>query len=140
LKEEKVSSLFPEGLTQKEFDLLSKCSGESANVPLSDLLKEAEEHLDKVEFAYQKNTFVNYRLAQEIFACFQTVIKLWDSLPGFSYPWLRGMMRYFFLSSDLENDFSSPIGFEDDADIVNACLRLAGREDLCINPEDFDDV
>jgi len=135
-----MPSLFPEGLTQKEFDLLTKCSSEAADVSLSDLIENAEVHLEKVKDAHQQNVFVNYRLAKAIFNCFRTVIEHWNTLPNFSYPWLRGMMRYFFLSSDLESDFSSPIGFEDDAEIVNACLRLAGREDLCINPEDFDDV
>ena len=34
----------------------------------------------------------------------------------------------------------SPIGFEDDNEVLNACLRLAGRDDLCLKPEDYDDA
>ena len=53
--------------------------------------------------------------------------------------WLRAAI-YYFAHDDDEPDFSSPIGFEDDAEVLNACLRLAGRDDLCLKPEDYDDA
>ena len=135
-----MTGLFPEGLTEKEFSLLTLCSNEVAGLSPIELMSQAADHLEKVRLAHSKNIFINLKLAKAIFNTFQTVTIQWERLPSQSHPWLRGMMRYFFLSSDLESDFSSPIGFEDDAEIMNACLRLAGREDLCINSEDFDDV
>ena len=35
-----------------------------------------------------------------------------------------------------EDDHESPIGFDDDAEVINACLRMAGRDDLCVDPEE----
>ena len=135
-----MTGLFPEGLTEKEFSLLTRCSNEVSGLSPMELLNLAEEHLEKVRRAHSKNIFINFKLAKEIFNTFRVVTTQWGNLPKHSYPWLRGMMRYFTLSTDLESDFTSPIGFDDDVDIMNACLKLAGREDLCLNPEDFDDV
>jgi uncharacterized membrane protein YkvA (DUF1232 family) len=135
-----MACLFPEGLTEKEFSLLTRCSNEVSEFSLTELLKLAEEHLEIVRRAHSKNIFINFKLAKEIFNTFQLVADQWDSNPGHSHPWLKGMIRYFSLSTDLESDLTSPIGFDDDVEIMNACLRLASREDLCLNPEDFDDV
>jgi len=135
-----MTGLFPEGLTEKEFSLLTRCSNEVSELSQIELLKLAGEHLEKVRRAHTKNVFINFNLAKEIYNTFQIVTDLWESIPDHSKPWLRGMIRYFSLSTDLENDFTSPIGFDDDVEIMNACLRLAGKEDLCLNPEDFDDV
>ncbi len=43
-------------------------------------------------------------------------------------------------SRDNEHDFSSAIGFEDDAEVLNACLKHAGRTSMCITIEDFDNA
>ena len=38
--------------------------------------------------------------------------------------WLGGAVLYFTTSHDVEPDFISPIGFEDDAEVVNACFEV----------------
>jgi uncharacterized membrane protein YkvA (DUF1232 family) len=135
-----MSSLFPEGLTQKEFSLLTQCANSASDIPTPDLIKSAKSYLEQVRLAHVDNIYINLNLAEALFNTFSTAIESWDDLPHHSRPWIKGMIQYFCLSSDLESDFDSPIGFDDDVEIMNACLRLAGREDLCINPEDFDDV
>lgn len=52
--------------------------------------------------------------------------------------WLAGAILYFAQSNDGEPDLTSPIGFEDDTEVLNACLRFAHLEALCLNPEDYD--
>lgn len=135
-----MASLFPEGLTQKEFALLTQCANKTAAVAPAELLSRASDHLEKIRRAHTKNAFINLKLAEAVCLVFNTVIQAWEDLPFHSHGWLKGMMDYFSISSDLESDFTSPIGFDDDVAIMNACLKLAGREDLCLNPEDFDDV
>jgi hypothetical protein len=80
------------------------------------------------------------KLAEAIFNTMKAIVERLEMLPDHAHPWLRGMMTYFTLTPDLESDFASPIGFDDDVQIMNACLSHAGLEDLCLNPEDFDDV
>lgn len=54
--------------------------------------------------------------------------------------WLSAAMLYFVSANDAEPDFSSPIGFEDDAEVLNACLKLAHLDELLVRPEDYDDA
>ena len=135
-----MDNLFPEGLTDKEFEALNICAKEASKISLNELLDQAEVYLEKVRIANEQNVFVNIRLAEAIFATINTVFKQWESIPIHARPWCCGMAKYFFTQHDIEDDLISPIGFEDDVEIMNACLCLAGREDLCVNPEDFDDV
>jgi uncharacterized membrane protein YkvA (DUF1232 family) len=51
--------------------------------------------------------------------------------------WLKGAMLYFVEVDDGDHDFDSPIGFNDDVDVLNACLSMAGLDDLYLNPENF---
>ncbi len=135
-----MSDLLPEGLTQKELDTLTKCSKKAANFQPEQLLDKAEGHLKRIRMLHSKNLYINVRLAEAIVGTFQNIFNDWENIPPHARSWCRGMVQYFCVSDDDEHDYSSPIGFKDDAEIMNACLRLAGREDLCINPEDFYDV
>ena len=36
--------------------------------------------------------------------------------------------------------FAHPVGFEDDTEVLNGCLRLAGPDELCLAPEDYGDA
>ena len=135
-----MSNLFPEGLTKSEFDSLSRCASQAADIPIADLLIEAEEHVRNALIASEQNCMVNVAMAEGLLTVIRRLADDWVSIPAHAEPWCKGMIRYFTLCGDDENDFSSPIGFDDDAEVINACLRLAERSDLCINPEDFDDV
>lgn len=135
-----MSDLYPEGLTQKELDTLAKCSKEVANFPPERLLDQAKGHLKRLRMLHSKYLHINVRLAEAIVRTFQNIFNDWENIPPHARSWCRGMAQYFCVSDDDEHDYSSPTGFKDDAEIMNACLRLAGREDLCINPEDFYDV
>jgi hypothetical protein len=43
---------------------------------------------------------------------------------------LRGAVDYFVMRDDGEDDLRSPIGFDDDARVVNAVVDALGRSDL----------
>ncbi|MGD8650244.1 MAG: hypothetical protein PVJ77_27175 [Desulfobacterales bacterium] len=132
--------LLPEGLTPKEFAALSNCANEVADHSVKRLLSQAQDHLKRIRMLSSKNPHINVRLAEAIVLSFQEFFEDWENIPHHARSWCRGMVQYFCVSDDDEHDYSSPTGFEDDARIMNACLRLAGREDLCINPEDFRNV
>lgn len=135
-----MAGIWPEGLTQKSFNILVKCCKWAEIYSIDQLLEQAEVHLKHVHAAHKNNIYVNLKLAEQIVKNFKAIATKWDQIPKHCQPWLLGMMRYFCLTSDLESDFTSPIGFDDDVEIMNACLRFAGCKDLCIHPEDFDDV
>lgn len=45
---------------------------------------------------------------------------------------LRGAIRYFCQHDDVSGDLTSPTGFEDDAEVLNAVTTFLGRPDLQI--------
>jgi len=135
-----MSDLIPEGLTQKEIAALTKCSQKVANIQPEELLEQAKSHIKRINMLYSKYPQINVGLADAIVRTFQNIFDDWEKIPPHARSWCRGMVQYFCVSDDDEHDYFSPTGFNDDAEVMNACLRLAGREDLCINPEDFKDV
>ena len=135
-----MSDLIPEGLTQKEIDTLTKCSKEVADLQPEQLLDQAKSHLKRIRMLRSRNPHINVSLAEAIVGAFQNFFNDWENIPTHARPWCRGMVQYFCISDDDEHDYFSPTGFNDDAEIMNACLRLAGREDLCVNPDDFSNV
>lgn len=137
---EQQKSLLPSGLTRKQFEELNRCAATADARAVADLLGEAEAHLRAVEHAHASNWMVNVRLAAAMVDVFRRLAEQWDSVPPMAQPWLAGSVHYFVSRTDTEPDFQSPIGFEDDVEVLNACLRLAGRSDLCLNPEEYDDV
>lgn len=43
---------------------------------------------------------------------------------------IHAALRYFVLSQDAESDTASPVGFDDDALVVEKVAKELGREDL----------
>jgi uncharacterized membrane protein YkvA (DUF1232 family) len=130
----------PSGLTRCQFDRLFEYAGRSEAMSSDDLLSAARQHLEQTRAAHARNRMINVRLASAIVNVLGGVVGTWDTINGKAGWWLRGAMYYFAISDDDEPDFQSPIGFEDDAEILNACLRFAGRDDLCLNVQDYDDA
>ncbi len=128
----------PRGLTQQEMTVLTDCLAKNDLSP-EEMLKEAELHLVKAKEAHKTNVMVNFKLAEGIVKVFRKIVAEWEAIPDSAQKWCLGMICYFSLGEDEIDDFDSPIGFEDDAEVVNACLKMIEREELCINPEDFDD-
>jgi len=133
-------SLFPKDLTGRQLDDLNSCIHEARDLALEDLLQRAQGHLTEARAAAERDPLINVALAKAIVGVLEDVTGHWEELPVQSRSWLRGAMGYFTSGADEESDFGSPIGFEDDAEILNACLRHAERDDLCLNPEDYDDA
>jgi len=99
---------------------------------VEELFLDAEIHLSKAHEANEQTGIVNIAVAETIVDLFRVVKDEWHTLNPVARPWCKGMMSYFISMDDDENDFNSPIGFDDDVEVINACLRFAGREDLVI--------
>jgi uncharacterized membrane protein YkvA (DUF1232 family) len=130
----------PSNLTRSQFDRLSVCANEAETIPTQDLLAAARQHLDRTRAAHSANRLVNVRLAAAIVGVLEELFSTSSSLGSNQARWLRGAMHYFATSNDDEPDFQSPLGFEDDAEVLNAFLRFIGRNDLCLNSEDYDNA
>ena len=129
-----MSTLFPVGLSEELFDLLLKCAKETKRSLPSALLKDAEDHYQIAKAAYTRNPLIDINTAKAIISCFRAVVTRWNSIPDHAKPYCLGMMRYFVIKDDELKDLSSPIGFDDDVEVVNACLKLACLDELCFDP------
>ena len=132
--------LFPSGLTRSQFDRLSALANNASGKTPTEMVKEAHGHLERIRMAYAQNHMINLRLATAIHEAVRKSLELWEDISETQRSWLMGAFMYFVTRDDDEPDFSSPIGFEDDTEVLNACLRFAQMHDLCVDVEDYDDV
>jgi uncharacterized membrane protein YkvA (DUF1232 family) len=98
-----------------------------------------EQHLAATATVHAQNPLVNLRLATAVRDVAEQVLSTWDDLTPTARAWLASAVLYFANSDDDEPDCTSPIGFEDDAEVLNACLRLAQLGALCLHLEGNDD-
>lgn len=125
----------PAGLSSNVLSTLFKCLKLAEKEEISDLLLSAKEHLFHANEVNERTGMVNIAVAETIAGVFQTVSEEWQTIPQIARPWCKAMMAYFTADGDDEDDFNSPIGFDDDVEVLNACLKYAGREDLCLELE-----
>lgn len=132
------TQLYPDGLTVSQFNRLAKYANKAPLFTTAELLVEITRHVNAATAAHQKNRLVNLRLAMAIRDAIEKIISDWDDQSEVARPWLAAAILYFSHADDDEPDFNSAVGFEDDVEALNACLRFAQRDDLCLNPEDYD--
>ena len=130
----------PDGLSREQVWRLADLADAAAGTELSDLIEQVEAHTIDARRAHATNRLVNVCFAEAICNVYRKIVDDWDEISAEGHYWLRGAMRYFVSCDDDEPDFQSAIGFEDDSEVLNACLRMIRRHDLCLNPEDFDDA
>lgn len=134
----RVKVNIPSNLNPKEFEILQKLSNEYAKTPILELTNRTKKYTKELEEIAKTNGLLNLKLAQRINDTILKVEKLWTELALDSQYWLKGAIAYYFLTEDEEDDISSAIGFDDDAEVLNACLRLAELNQFIIRIEDFD--
>ena len=130
--------LFPDGLDSYLVSNLIQIVEETKSLEPQELLAQVNIHLKLTQSKSVNNPMIHIRLAGALAQVYSTLVNRWVEIPEHVQPWVKGSMLYFVKTNDAEHDFESPIGFEDDVEVLNACLRLAGLNDLCLNPEDFD--
>jgi hypothetical protein len=130
----------PDGLTKRQLRHLADCTARASGNSVQQLRASALDHLAGTVDAHRQNPLVNVRLATAICERIETFAAKWEELTPAARFWLGGAICYFVMSQDDESDHMSPIGFEDDAEVLNACLRLAELPELCLNIQDYDHV
>ena len=91
------------------------------------LLGRLREHLMLVRTAATANEFVDLAVAEQLHARLATLVGSFDALDGEQRQVLRDAVSYLVRVDDEEDDLRSPIGFDDDAVVIEAALsRLPG--------------
>ncbi len=121
----------PDGLNERQCERLKEFVRRGQMVSPEALLRAAHAHLDDALAARHEEEGVNMNLAVCIVQVFDRVVTEWMSFTPAQQSWLRGAMVYFSKSEDDQPDFCVQ-GFADDVEVLNACLRQAGRSDLVL--------
>ncbi|MDB2686881.1 hypothetical protein N9Y42_06685 [Mariniblastus sp.] len=132
--------LGPAGLSRKQFSLLTEHADRASSLDEETLLKQVRTHQQDAVRAHERNRLVNLRLATALCESIERAFAEPASLDTGTRYWLKGGALYFADSNDDEPDFTSALGFEDDAELLNACLKHARLPELCITIEDYDEA
>jgi len=97
------------------------------------LREEVQAHLERARQAALKSELVDLELAEANAA---SCLGLLDSMRADQTASHHGLVqlacRYFVLTDDQDHDFDSMLGFDDDAQVLNAVARRIDRRDLCV--------
>lgn len=124
-------SLFENQPSSKFLEILKEHGEVYTNTKI--LQQNVENHYRKVQQATAQNEFINVNLAKKIKDVCMTLINHYDNANNEEQRYINATLNYFTTSDDEEGDFFSPIGFDDDVEILNECLKLIGKENLRID-------
>ena len=106
------------------------------SLPLAtvDVLRaEVQEHLRQARQAARQSELVDLELAEAIAtSCLGLIDSLEVNHDDGRQSLIQLACRYFVLTDDQDHDFDSMLGFDDDAQVLNAVARRIDRCDLCV--------
>lgn len=117
-------------LPAEEVDRFEPLCSESTSEEVLRLKGRVEAHAGLLEEASRKNEFLDRSLAKRVAEVLATLIDNSADLDADGRALLRGAVEYFVLTTDADDDISSPIGIEDDARVVNVVCEVLGRTDI----------
>lgn len=99
------------------------------------LKQQVKKYLKKIEVETCHNEFINLPLAKKIGETSLSLLDFYEQHNQEEQEFIHSTIQYFLNANDDEEDLYSPIGFDDDAEIMNECLRLLRKEELTIKIE-----
>lgn len=99
---------------------------------MRDTLKtQLEAHLAKARRLAERAAWVDVGSAEQIAGVLTSLLADWDALAEHHHA-IQRAVEAFVDEDDEEPDFDSPVGFDDDVEVLNRVLAHIGRDDLRI--------
>lgn len=92
-----------------------------------ELIRQVDAHLVRVLDAARENEFVDIAEAEQIHRRLRVELEIWHELSDDQRQALAEAVAYLVRICDDEDDLHSPIGLEDDAEVVNNALKRIRR-------------
>ena len=127
----------PHGIPKFQLTSIESLAQSLVGKSVPELTSEIDSHITLATAAKADFQMLNLSLANLIGDRLKLALGHWGNFNESQQFWMLGAIAYFVHSDDEEDDLRSPIGFEDDVEVFNACIRFAGHGDLVINKEDF---
>jgi uncharacterized membrane protein YkvA (DUF1232 family) len=115
----------------RKFREIVKEHGEVYTNPI--LLKQSlEKYIEKIKEETMSNEFINVELANKIKNVCLVLIEEYENVDNEKKKYIVATINYFVTANDDEEDLFSPLGFDDDADVLNECLYLIDKKELTV--------
>lgn len=122
-----------ENLSPNYYETLQQILPKSRKYEASHLFEACSQHANYALEKYKENPLIDFETAEKLATAFKGIEDKWDTLSTDAKDYLKGAMYYFAISEDDEPDFSSFTGFDDDVEVINACLKFAELDHLHID-------
>ncbi len=99
-------------------------------VPADRLRAELAEHLAQLTDHASRHEFVDLETATLLNSVCHRLLDRLAAAPEDHRRMVQAAVRYFILDEDAESDLHSPIGFDDDAQVVKTVAAAIGAQDL----------
>ncbi|MES5265446.1 hypothetical protein [Priestia megaterium] len=119
-------------LPSKKFESILK-EYRSLYISPNILKQQVNRYLERIEAEISHNEFINLPLAKRIVEVSLDLLNVYDQHSKEEQEFIHSAIHYFLNANDDEEDLYSPLGFDDDAEIINECLRLLNKENLTID-------
>lgn len=120
-------------LSPKYFETLQQILPKSRKYKESHLFEACSQHANYALEKFKENPIIDFETAEKLSKAFLGIEEKWEELTDDAKDNLKGAMYYFAISEDDEPDFSSFTGFDDDVEVINACLKFAKLDNLLID-------
>ena len=125
-----IFSFFPGGLDPELEIAFKPLCLELSTEQVVELAERVRAHLEALRQLARVNKALDNATAEAIARRLVGLLGEMDSLPKEQSRLVVGASRYFTRSMDIQPDFNSQVGFEDDVTVFNFMMRQIGREDL----------
>lgn len=128
-----MSQQLKEILSPKYYETLLQILPKSQKYKADHLFEACSLHANYALEKFKENPIIDLETAEKLANTFKGIEENWDTLSDQAKDYLKASMYYFAISEDDEPDFISFTGFDDDVEVINACLKFAGLEKLLID-------
>ncbi|MCH2207879.1 MAG: hypothetical protein MK132_18655 [Lentisphaerales bacterium] len=128
-----MSRKLSESLSPKYFETLQQILPESKKYQATHLFEACSLHANYALEKFKENLIIDFETAEKLATAFKGIEENWQQLSEEAKDYLKASMYYFAICEDDQPDFSSSTGFDDDIEVINACLTFAGLEELTID-------
>ncbi|MGF1596603.1 MAG: hypothetical protein ACFCVK_06680 [Acidimicrobiales bacterium] len=103
---------------------------ETSAEDLAELVNVVDLHLDHIR--HSGGAVVDRETAERIGSSLARLLSADNGYSPDDRALIRGAVEYFLLTEDASSDLDDPLGFDDDARVVNSVLVKLGRQDLAV--------
>ena len=127
-----MSQELKDNLSEKYLKTLLEIVEKSNKYEAEHLFDACAQHINYAVEKHKENSLIDVDTAEKLAISFKALKNHWSDISDQAQEYLKAAMYYFAISEDNEPDFESENGFDDDVQVLNACLIYAGLNEILV--------